>query len=114
MKFKLSHCQLTALHNVFRSLFAIEEFLDLSNIEARLLMAVLLGIYRNISKRLIDATVTKKKHSLSFTVVEACAFWIYFTKFHVFSEENLYEANLIDQINATLHQQLTSNQFLKF
>jgi hypothetical protein len=114
MKFKLSRQQLIALRNVFKTLVGADIVEAPESFEARLLMALLLSIFKQLSRKYMDTPLTKPHVSIRLNQVEALAFWIYFSKFHEFSVHQVYEANLIGQINSSIHQQLSSNQFINF
>jgi hypothetical protein len=103
MKFKLSHNQLITLSNIFQA-FAGEDTPKVENFEARLLLAIMLGIDRQIRRKLIDK---KKKYNLNLNDVECFAFWIFFSKYEIIPVEAIYEATLINLINNQIHQSLT-------
>lgn len=68
---------------------------DSKDIEDRLLLALLLGVYKRIRKMTIDV---KDKYTLKYTAAEALAYMIYFKDV---AAANAYEQRLI---NITIEQ----------
>lgn len=100
MNFKLSAIQLNAILQLFQSICG-DHARPPQNFEAKLMLAVLSGIYRQLHKKSVDK---KKKYTVLLSEQEALAFWIFFNKQHIIPNEAVYEANLIDFMCNRIHQ----------
>jgi hypothetical protein len=105
MKIKLSLNQFTTLFNIFTSTVGEDELPPADNFEARLLLAILQGIWKQLYKKRIDV---KKKYSLTLSEQEALAFWIFFNKFEVLPIEAVYERTIVQMICNSIHQKFTT------
>jgi hypothetical protein len=102
MKVKLSRTQFFSLLQVFQVICLAGT--SQSNFEARLLMLLLDQIKKQLIKKSLDF---KQKYSLSLNEQEALAFYIFFKKFHFFSTDAMYEANMVDMLCNQIHQKFT-------
>lgn len=101
MKLKLTKAQFKALYALFQR-FIVHA--DAKTLEAKLLRAVLFGIY----KKMYDKDINdKQKYSITLKDAEALAFWIFFNKYFYFPAEMIYESNLVQTINNNIHQKFS-------
>jgi hypothetical protein len=102
MKVKLSRTQFICLLQVLQVVCLAGK--SQSKFEARLLMLLLEQIKKQLIKKSLDF---KQKYSLCLNEQEALAFFIFFKKFHFFSTEAIYEANMVDMLCNQIHQNFT-------
>lgn len=99
MTLKLNHSQFTALLSILHQIVTVEG--EPASMEAKLLLSIIASIYKKLFTKSIEK---KKKYSLKLTATEALAFWVFFSKYHFFEGEALFEAHLVQTINNTIHQ----------
>jgi hypothetical protein len=105
MKIKLTNNQFTTLFNIFQMLCGDKEVPAPESFEARLMLAILHGIYKQLYKKAVDR---KKKYAISMSEQEALAFWIFFSKYEFLEQEAVFERNLIQTILNGIHQKYTA------
>lgn len=96
MKLKLSYTEFKALHDLLQGLL----FPNITTgIKGRLLRAMLLSIFKKFYVKMLDER--KKKYSITLKEEYACAWWLFFSEYQA---PTPYEANLVAQINNSIHQ----------
>lgn len=102
MKLKLTYSEFMALYGLFNHQIIGHPHI---NVHARLMYSLLMGVYKKLHAKSIER---KKKYSIELKEAEALAFWIYFNQCYILPAEMIYEANLIDTINNSIHQKMMS------
>lgn len=97
MKLKLTYAEFKTLHQL---LSIVCTGIVPNGIEALVLHGVLFRMYRKFYNKAIKV---KKKYTVSIEADEACAFWMFFTKFDMKGQE-VYTTNLVLQLNNSIHQ----------
>lgn len=107
MKIKLTHTQFLTLFSIFKMLCGEGQGFSPApaSFEARLMLAILHGIYKQLYKKAIDR---KKKYTLILTEQEALAFWIFFSKYDFLDDEAVFEKTLVQTLNNGIHQKFAS------
>lgn len=97
MKLKLTYSEFNALYQL---LAQVCTGIKPAGIEAQVLHGVLFRMYKRFY---VKAIKVKKSYSISIEADEACAFWMFFSKFNMQGQE-LHTTNLVLQLNNSIHQ----------
>lgn len=96
MKLKLTYTEFKALHDLLHGLLFP---CNTSGIKGRLFRSLMMSIFKKFYVKMLDER--KKKYTISLKEEYACAWWLFFTEYTV---PTAYEANLVHQINNSIHQ----------
>ena len=97
MKLKLTKAEFKALYALFSNMIVAAKP---KGMQTKLLHAILYKIYEQMYRKAIK---DKKAYSLILETEQELAFWLFFSKFTLPSEM-VFETNLIDRINDSIHQ----------
>jgi hypothetical protein len=97
MKLKMTKEEFTALYRLLQHMVQKEVP---PGIEITLLYSVLFSVYVKFYKKAIEE---KKKYSVTLEDHEACAWWMFFDRFPI-PEHMVFERNLLQTINNSIHQ----------
>lgn len=97
MKLKLNHSEFTAMLQMF---IAIVLSAATNTLEDKMQKALLMQIYEKLYKQAIHS---KTQYGIKLTVPEAIAFFFFWQQ-HQFSNPAAFEANMVRQINNSIHQ----------
>ncbi len=101
MKLKLNKSQFIALYELLQSAVAN---ITVTGIEAKLIHAIMQDVYRKFYVRAFD--VQKRIYTIKLSECEACAWYLFFSRFQL-PQEAVFEANLLHIINNDIHQKYT-------
>lgn len=97
MKLKLTSSEFLVLHDLLQRV--VIQSLP-KGIQQQVLYGVLFQLYKKFYKKAIE---TKNRYTVSMEPAEACAFYMYFSKYPMEQEET-FTINLIHQLNNSIHQ----------
>jgi len=99
MKLKLTYSQFTELYNLFS---VVVNHYAPKSIEQKLLFALMRSIYKKLYSQNLEV---KKKYTVKCTDAESIGFLLFFRECQL-PNNAIYEANLINQINSVIYQNL--------
>jgi len=101
MKMKMTYAEFTALYQLLANVCTA---ITPKGIEAHVLHGTLFRLYKKFYRKAIEV---KKKYSISIEADEACAFYMFFSKFNT-SKADPFTQNLIQQTLNTVHQKYSA------
>ena len=101
MKLKLSFAEFNTLHNLLQ---VICIGLLPKGIQERVVHGCLFRLYKKFYNKAIEA---KKKYSINMHDDEACAFYMFFSKFDMAGHDQ-FAVNLVNQLNNSIHQKYSA------
>lgn len=101
MKLKLTSSEFMVLHSLLQNVcMGIRP----KGIQEHVLHGTLFRLYKKFYNKAIE---TKKKYTIAMADDEACAFYMFFSKFNM-SNENAFTVNLVLQINNHINQKFAT------